>query len=69
MREIKNRADIEFLIDTFYKKIIADDTIGHFFTEVVKIDWEKHIPLMNDFWETVLFGGYKYKGNPMLIHM
>lgn len=24
---------------------------------------------MVDFWETVLFGGYKYKGNPMLIHM
>jgi len=69
MRELKNRTDIEYLVDTFYKKVITDEKIGYFFTEVTQLDWEKHIPIMNDFWETVLFGGYKYKGNPMLVHM
>ena len=69
MRELKTRADIEYLIDTFYKKVVADDSIGSFFTEVVKLDWNKHIPIMIDFWESVLFGGYKYKGNPMSVHM
>jgi hemoglobin len=69
MRELKDRSDLEYLIDTFYKDVIADITIGSFFTEVIKLDWEKHIPVMIDFWETVLFGGYKYKGNPMLVHM
>ena len=69
MRELKNRADLEYLIDTFYKKVIADEKIGYFFTEVLELDWQKHIPIMNDFWETVLFGGFKYKGNPMQVHM
>ena len=69
MRELKTRADIEYLIDTFYKKVVADESIGSFFTEVVELDWNKHIPIMIDFWESVLFGGYKYKGNPMSVHM
>ena len=69
MKELENREDIEFLVDTFYKKIIIDDKIGFFFTKVIKLDWNKHIPAMYDFWETTLLGVAKYKGNPMLKHI
>ena len=69
MKELENREDIEFLVDTFYKKIIVDDKIGFFFTKVIKLDWSKHIPTMYDFWETTLLGVAKYKGNPMLKHI
>ena len=69
MKELENREDIEFLVDTFYKKIIVDDKIGFFFTKVIKLDWNKHIPAMYDFWETTLLGVAKYKGNPMLKHI
>ncbi|MBL4887808.1 MAG: group III truncated hemoglobin [Flavobacteriaceae bacterium] len=69
LKDIENRADIEFLIDEFYKKIITDDLIGHFFTKVIVISWEKHIPIMYDFWETTLLGKMKYKGNPMVKHL
>jgi len=69
MRDIIDRTDVSFLIDTFYKKVVTDKIIGSFFTDVIKLDWDRHIPVMIDFWETVLFGGYKYKGNPMLVHM
>ena len=69
MNDIQNRTDIEFLIDTFYKKAVTDDVIGFFFTEVVVLQWEVHIPIMCDFWESVLFGQAKYKGNPMLKHI
>ena len=67
--DISSRTDIELLVDRFYKKVIADKTIGHFFTEVVQLDWDKHMPVMYDFWETTLLGNIKYKGNPMVKHI
>ncbi|MBR9997733.1 MAG: group III truncated hemoglobin [Cyclobacteriaceae bacterium] len=69
LKDIENSGDIRFLIDEFYKKVVKDDLIGHFFTRVIKLDWDKHIPVMNDFWETILLGKVKYKGNPMLKHI
>jgi len=69
MREIRSREDIEFLVDTFYKKVLDDEVIGYIFTEVAKLDWDKHMPIMYDFWETMLLGNMLYKGNPMLKHI
>jgi len=69
MRDIENRKDIEHLIDTFYKRLLQDKTISHFFTQVVVLDWEVHIPLLYDFWESMLFDTYTYKGNAMHKHI
>jgi len=69
MNDLKNRDDIEKLVNTFYSKILKDDLIGHFFTQVVRLNFEKHLPTMIDFWETVLFGQAIYKGNPILKHI
>jgi hemoglobin len=57
------------LVDTFYKEVIKGDVIGLFFKEVVVLNWEKHMPVMYDFWETMLFGNMVYKENPMLTHL
>lgn len=69
MDDIRSRHDIELLIDEFYKLVIKDDLIGFIFTETITLDWEIHIPIMYDFWETTLLGQMKYKGNPMLKHI
>ena len=69
LKDIQNREDIKLLVDSFYQKIIQDDLIGHFFNGVIEIDWDKHYPLLYDFWETTLLGNIKYKGNPMLKHI
>ncbi len=69
MNDIQNRKDVELLIDNFYKRVIVDDVIGFIFTDVVQLDWETHIPVMYDFWETTLLGEMKYRGNPMLKHI
>ena len=69
MKKIENRTDIELLIDKFYEKVVVDDSIGFFFNDVIKLDWNKHIPVMYDFWESTLFRLAKYKGNPMLKHI
>lgn len=67
--DIKNRADLETLIDSFYQKATHDELIKHFFTEVVQLNWQTHIPLIVDFWESSLFGSNNYKGNPMTAHL
>ena len=69
MKDIENRDDIKFLVDEFYKQVVNDDIIGLFFTKVAKLDFEKHLPVMYDFWETTLLGNWKYKGNPMVKHI
>ena len=68
MKDIESRQDIETLVDAFYKKVRKDNIIGHFFTQIVELDWDKHMPIMYDFWETTLLGNLKYRGNPMTKH-
>lgn len=66
--DIKNRKDIEKLVNTFYEKIKTDAKIGYFFTDVAKVNWEAHLPKMYDFWDNVLFSNGNYTGNPMIKH-
>ena len=70
-KDIEARADINILMNSFYAKAMGDEVIGYIFTEVAKLDLEHHLPIIGDFWETLLFGtgGYqKYGQNPMQIH-
>lgn len=69
MSDIQNRKDIEKLVDAFYRQVLSDPVIGHFFTEVVQLQLDKHMPIMYSFWESVLFGTGNYSGNPMTKHI
>jgi hemoglobin len=66
--DIQSRDDIAKLVTEFYSKATPDPVIGKFFTEVVNLSWEKHIPLIVDFWSTVLLGEGNYRGNVMEAH-
>ena len=66
-KEIENRADVFFLVDTFYTKIRADDLLGPIFNDVID-DWTAHLVRLTDFWETNLFFVNKFKGNPVRKH-
>lgn len=68
-KDILNSKDIEKLVNKFYDKVKEDKVISHFFNEVVKVDWEKHLPIMYRFWENVLFYTGNYNGNPMQQHL
>ena len=68
-RDIENRADLERLLEIFYKKVFNDDLISHFFIEVVPLNLETHIPVIADFWEYVLLDGRGYRKNVMEIHL
>ena len=68
-KDIVNRDDLLLLLNAFYAKVIHDDVIGHFFTTVVQLDLDKHIPVIADFWETTLLDGHSYARNAMLPHI
>ncbi len=66
--DIRNRKDIEKLVNAFYEKIKTDEVIGYLFTDVANVNWELHLPKMYNFWENILFYTANYEGNPMAKH-
>ena len=69
--DIRNREDIDRLMVLFYERVMTDEQIGYIFTEVAKLDLDKHLPVIGDFWETLLFrtGDYSRHGRtPLEVH-
>lgn len=55
----------------FYSNALNDEVIGHIFTDVAKLDLKHHLPIIGDFWETIVFqtGVYaKHGRNPLRVH-
>lgn len=69
MKDLIDRHDVEELISSFYGAALADPLIGPIFTDVARIDLTRHLPIMADFWETVLFGTGTYHRNALQVHM
>jgi len=67
-KDIQNRADIELMVDTFYKKVLADKQLGYIFQDVAKVNWATHIPILYNFWENVILFTGSYEGNPVNLH-
>jgi hemoglobin len=68
MKDIANRQDVELLVNEFYRKVRQDEQLGHIFDEVIKLDWEHHIPILCDFWDTILLDAGNYTRNAMAVH-
>ena len=67
MKDIVSQDDIQVLVNSFYDKVKTSE-IGFFFEEIAKVNWEKHLPKMYIFWESVLSATVKFDGNPMGVH-
>jgi hemoglobin len=67
-KDITSRADIEVLVNSFYDKVKQDELLGYIFTDIAQVNWEKHLPVMYDFFENMLFYTGSYTGNPMELH-
>jgi hemoglobin len=67
-KDILNKKDIEKLVNLFYEKVKKDTIIGHFFNDDIKVNWDKHLQVMYNFWENVVFYTGSYNGNPMQKH-
>ena len=67
--DLRVRADIEVIVLAFYQSAIQDPEIGYIFTDVANLNLEAHIPVICDFWETVLFGNMVYRGSVVHKHI
>ncbi|WP_273565539.1 group III truncated hemoglobin [Maribacter halichondriae] len=66
-QELKERTDVRLLVETFYGKIRQHEILGPIFNGIIS-DWDSHLTLLTDFWETQLFLKRKYHGNPVTVH-
>jgi hemoglobin len=66
--DIGGRADLEVLVRDFYGRALTDPIIGFLFTDVAHLDLEAHVPVITDFWETILFGTGSYRGGAFRPH-
>lgn len=68
MEDIKTRADIELIINTFYEKVKVDDVLGYIFNEIANVNWQHHLPVMYDFWDFTILNNGSYARNVMTPH-
>lgn len=65
-KDIRSRTDIVRLVDAFYTKVKADELLAPVFS---RLDWKQHLPIMYNFWSTMMLGEMSYQGNPFEKHM
>jgi len=65
---INSRADVLWLITSFYDKVRKDELLGPIFNGLIK-DWPHHLEHLTTFWCNQLFiERGTYKGDPIAIH-
>lgn len=65
-QDIVTRQDLIVLVNSFYDKVKADSLLGPVFSHV---NWPRHLPIMYNFWCSMLLGEVSYKGNPLQSHL
>ncbi len=68
-KDISSREDLFLLVSTFYEKLLADDSISYLFTDIAKIKLDHHLPVLVDFWDSILFQSDTYHNNAMQPHI
>ena len=68
-KDITGREDLLVLVTRFYEKLLADNSISYIFTDVAKIDLSHHLPVLVNFWDSILFQSDTYHKNAMQPHL
>ena len=67
--DIRDKSDIELLVNSFYDRVKKDALIGFIFNNTIGPDWSHHLPIMYHFWNMVLFSAPGYAGSPVKKHV
>ena len=67
--DIKDKEDIKILVDAFYVKVQKNELLGPIFIDLMKVNWDTHLPKMYDFWNMILFEVPGYEGYPLRPHL
>ncbi len=69
-KDIENRDDIYLLVRKFYKELLNDDLMHHFFEDFTNPSHlEKHLQILVNFWDNILFYSGTYKKNAIQPHL
>ncbi|CAM3068527.1 Group 3 truncated hemoglobin ctb [Legionella steigerwaltii] len=64
-----SKTHIEKLVTHFYQKVQRDEILGPIFNDVAHVDWNEHIPLLCQFWNSVMLKTNEYHGNAYQKHV
>ena len=53
----------------FYRRVFTDELLGPVFVDVARVDLAVHLPVMCDFWQTVLLHAGLYRRNALRPHV
>jgi len=63
------KAHIETLVRNFYQKVQADELLSPIFNDVAQVNWEHHIPLLCQFWNSIMLKTNEYHGGAYMKHL
>lgn len=66
--DLDSREHIEFFVDRFYERMLADEQLAPIFVDVAQIDLAVHLPHIKDYWCKLLLGDSEYRRHTMNIH-
>jgi len=68
--DIQNREDIYLIVSEFYKKLMIDEDVKHFFVDFTDEEMlEHHLQILVDFWDNIIFYSGTYTRNAMRPHL
>lgn len=68
LHDIQDGSDLTELLADFYGRTFTDDLLGPIFVDIAKMDLAAHLPIICDFWRTVLFHTGHYRRNALEPH-
>ena len=63
-----SRESIDFFVDRFYERVLADEQLSPIFVDVAEVDLAIHLPHIKNYWRKLLLGEKKYQRHTMNIH-
>jgi hemoglobin len=60
---------LEKLVFHFYQKVKKDDLLGSIFNDIAQVNWNQHIPLICQFWSSIMLKTNEYHGNAYRKHV
>ena len=66
--DVDSRENIEWFVDRFYERMLADEQLAPIFVDVAAIDLAVHLPHIKDYWCKLLLGDTRYQRHTMNIH-
>lgn len=68
LSDIQTPADVQQLVHSFYDQVQLDPLLGPIFNETAQVDWPSHLPVMVEFWSSLLLDTANYSGRPFPKH-